>query len=218
MAVLHQQNRCFTLLVDFQKLLSYKQNRDIDFTLSNVSIHSFIHSWFLRDVSCSEIQRSDRFWRFRKCWSEMLTACYSTNVLSPSAKCIGGLCIMCVYVCRVCVHLCGWVGIQYSTLQSSEGQMAAQSHLSCSTGLLSLAPGLYPVLAMASVIPTVPYSTHTLTHTFGSIQVPFTLQANQAAYSAITTNPAAASDLTRAGIQTNTLIAATGCWLSRFFH
>lgn len=55
MAVLHQQNRCFTLLVDFQKLLSYKQNRDIDFTLSNVSIHSFIHSWFLRDV---RVQRS----------------------------------------------------------------------------------------------------------------------------------------------------------------
>lgn len=119
----------------------------------------------------------------------------------------------------VCVG--GWVGeVQHPTLQSFKTQMAVQSHLSRSTALFSLALGLYPVLAMASqYLPshTVYMHPRTRTHTLGHIQVTFTLQANQAAYSAITTNPAAANDLTHAGIQTNMLIATTGYRLSRVF-
>lgn len=67
----------------------------------------------------------------------------------------------------VCVG--GWVGeVQHPTLQSFKTQMAAQSHLSRSTALFSLALGLYPVLAMASqYLPshTVYMHARTRTHT-----------------------------------------------------
>lgn len=65
---------------------------------------------------------------------------------------------------------------------------------------------------------------HAYTHTQTQAQthtwkyLVFTLQANQAAYSVITTNPAASSDLTPARVQSNMLIAVTGNLAQQFFH
>lgn len=94
----------------------------------------------------------------------MLSTCYSINA-HPSAKCVGD-CVKHVCVCRVCMRLCGSVGVRRSALQSSERQMAAQSHLSCSTGPLVFGSGSLSCLGRGiTVIPTVPYSTHIRKHT-----------------------------------------------------
>lgn len=64
------------------------------------------------------------------------------------------------------MRLCGSVGVRRSALQSSERQMAAQSHLSCSTGSLVFGSGSLSCLGRGiTVIPTVPYSTHIRKHT-----------------------------------------------------
>lgn len=125
------------------------------------------------------------------------------------------------YVC-VCVGEweSGWV-LNTQCCKALRDRWLLSLIVSWSTSLSSLALVPHPVLAVASQhhSPTHATSTrvaHTHTHTLGSIWVPPTLQGSQAAYSATTANPAAASDLTHAGIQTNTLIAATGYWLSRF--
>lgn len=83
-----------------------------------------------------------------------------------------------------------------------------------------------------TIVPTYSYNphlhtcmhAHTYTHTQTQAQthtwkyLVFTLQANQAAYSVITTNPAASSDLTPARVQSSMLIAVTGNLAQQFFH